>query len=84
MRRVLHFTMCMLLLLPVGAVLAVAGEVIDSVVVTVNHKPIFRSDWDEAVCYEMFMQRKSLARVTDADRGQRCSGSLIASCSRRR
>lgn len=59
----------MLLLLPVGAVLAVAGEVIDSVVVTVNHKPIFRSDWDEAVCYEMFMQRKSLARVTDADRG---------------
>jgi SurA N-terminal domain len=69
MRRVLHFTMCMLLLLPVGAVLVVAGEVIDSVVVTVNHKPIFRSDWDEAVCYEMFMQRKSLTQLTDADRG---------------
>jgi len=69
MKPVLQFVMCVLLLLPAGAAQAFAGEVIDSVVVAVNHKPIFRSDWDEAVCYEMFMQRKSLAAVTDADRG---------------
>jgi SurA-like protein len=58
----------MLLLLPTTVTPALAGEVIDGVVVTVNHKPIFRSDWDEAVCYELFMQRKPVAQVTDADR----------------
>jgi parvulin-like peptidyl-prolyl isomerase len=68
MRRILHFTMCALFLLPAAMAPAFAGEVIDSVVVTVNNKPIFRSDWDEAVCYELFMQRKSVAQVTDADR----------------
>ncbi len=68
MRRILHFTMCMLFLLPAAVVPAFAGEIIDGVVVTVNHKPIFRSDWDEAVCYELFMQRKPLAQVTEADR----------------
>ena len=68
MRRTLHFAMCLLFLLPVAVTPAFAGEVIDSVVVTVDHKPIFRSDWDEAVCYELFMQRKPLSQATEADR----------------
>jgi len=67
MRRILHFAMVMLWLAPL-ALPAFGGEVIDGVVVTVNHKPIFRSDWDEAVCYELFMQRKPVAQVTEADR----------------
>ena len=68
MRRILHFTTCLLLFLPVAAMPALGGEVLDSVVVTVNHKPIFRSDWDEAVCYELFMQRKPIAQMTETDR----------------
>jgi len=68
MRRFLHFTTYMLFLLPVAVIPGFAGEIIDGVVVTVNHKPIFRSDWDEAVCYELFMQRKPVSQVTDADR----------------
>ena len=60
--------MSILLLLAPLALPAFAGEVIDGVVVTVNHKPIFRSDWDEAVSYELFMQRKPVAQVTEADR----------------
>jgi hypothetical protein len=68
MRRILHFAIGTLLLLAPLALPAFAGEVIDGVVVTVNHKPIFRSDWDEAVCYELFMQRKPVSQVTEADR----------------
>ena len=67
MKPILHFVMCMLLLLA-AVVPADAGEVIDGVVVTVNHAPIFISDWDEAACYELFMQRKPLAQITEADR----------------
>jgi len=67
MRRIIHFTICVLFLLPLAAP-TFAGEVLDGVVVTVNHKPIFRSDWDEAVCYELFMQRKPLSQATEADR----------------
>jgi SurA-like protein len=68
MRRILHFTTCMIFLLPVAVVPVLAGDVIDGVVVTVNHKPIFRSDWDEAICYELFMQRKPVTQVTESDR----------------
>src|SRR5271157_1666226 len=68
MRQILHFTTCMLFLLLTAVIPVFAGEVIDGVVVTVNHKPIFRSDWDEAVSYELFMQRKPVAKVTEADR----------------
>ncbi len=68
MRRILHFTMCALFLLPTVVLSASAGEVIDGIVASVNHKPILLSDWDEAVCYELFMQRKPLTAVTEADR----------------
>jgi len=68
MRRMLHITICLFCLLPAPMIPVFAGEIIDGVVVTVNHKPIFRSDWDEAVCYELFMQRKPLTQVSEADR----------------
>ena len=50
---------------------AFAGEVIDGIVATVNHAPLLRSDWDEAVRFEAFMQQKRLAEVTDR-RPRRC------------
>jgi len=68
MRQILHFTMCTLFLLLAAVLPVFAGEVIDGVVVTVNHKPIFRSDWDEAVCFELFMQQKPVTQVTESDR----------------
>jgi len=68
MRRIFYFTICMMFLLPMAATPALAGEVLDGVVATVNHRPIFRSDWDEAVCFELFMQRKPVSEVTEADR----------------
>jgi hypothetical protein len=68
MKRVVYFTISIFLLLPAVAVPGHAGEVIDGVVATVNRQPLLRSDWDEAVCFEAFMQQKPLSQVTDADR----------------
>ncbi len=69
MRRIPIFALSLLfLLLPLRTLPALAGEVIDGIVVTVNHKPILRSDWDEAVCYELLMQGKPIAQATEADR----------------
>ncbi len=48
---------------------AAAGEVIDGVVATVNGHPIFQSDWDEAICFEAFLQQTPLQAVTQGDRG---------------
>ena len=62
MKRILHFTICLSLLLPVAVVPGFAGEVIDGIVATVNRQPLLRSDWDEAVCFEAFMQQKPLSR----------------------
>jgi hypothetical protein len=45
-----------------------AAEVIDGIVATVNREPILRSDWDDAVRFEAFMQQKKLADVREADR----------------
>jgi hypothetical protein len=68
MRRILHYALCVLCLLPTAVAPVRAGEVLDAIVVTVNHKPILLSDWDEAICYELFMQRKALTGVAEADR----------------
>jgi hypothetical protein len=65
MRRLLYITICILLLAPMAAL---AAEVIDGVIATVNRKPLLQSDWDDAVRFEAFMQQKPLARVTEADR----------------
>jgi SurA-like protein len=68
MRRILHYVLCLLFLLPTAVLPLRAGEVLDAIVAAVNHKPILLSDWDEAVCYELFMQRKPVTEVTEADR----------------
>lgn len=65
MRRLLHITTYILLLLPMSVC---AGEVIDGVIATVNRKPVLQSDWDDAVRFEALMQQKPLRNVTEADR----------------
>lgn len=67
MRRILYFAICFLLL-SAAVVPAFAGEIIDGIVATVNRQPLLRSDWDEAVCFEAFMQQKPLTAVTESDR----------------
>jgi peptidyl-prolyl cis-trans isomerase SurA len=51
-----------------GASGALAAEIIDGVVATVNRKPVLRSEWDESVRFEAFMQQKKLADVGEAER----------------
>ncbi len=67
MKRALHFAICVVVLLSLVAPVF-AGEVIDGIVATVNREPILRSDWDDAVRFEAFMQQKKLADVREADR----------------
>jgi len=54
----------MALLLGVSA----SAEIIDRIVATVNGRVILQSDWDAAVCYEAFVDGRSLDQVTTADR----------------
>jgi len=68
MKRIFHLTIALLFLLPIVASSALAGDVIDGVVATVNRQPLFQSDWAEAICFEAFMQQKPIAQVTQADR----------------
>ncbi|MGB8770413.1 MAG: SurA N-terminal domain-containing protein [Candidatus Korobacteraceae bacterium] len=68
MKRIFHVTIVLLFFLPFVASSALAGEVIDGIVATVNRQPIFQSDWEEAICFEAFMQQKPISQVTVADR----------------
>ncbi len=68
MKRILYFAICSVLLFIAAVVPAFAGEVIDGVVASVNRQPVLRSDWDEAVAFEAFMQQKPIAQLTEADR----------------
>ncbi len=68
MRRILQLTTCLSLLATALAFSAFAGEVIDGVVASVNRHPILRSDWDEAVRFEAFMQQKPVGAMTESDR----------------
>jgi len=70
MRRILPYALLLMFMLPATPARLIAGELLDGIAVAVNHKPILLSDWDEAVCYEAFMQRKPLAQVTEADRAK--------------
>jgi hypothetical protein len=54
--------------LAASASFAFAGEVIDGIVVTVSRKPILRSEWDETVRFEAFMQQKRLADISQSQR----------------
>src|SRR5215469_6795473 len=65
MKRLRHIAISILLLIPLTAL---AGEVIDGVIATVNRKPVLQSEWDDAVRYEAFMQQKPLRAVSDGDR----------------
>ena len=69
MRRIVYFTFAMACLMVLAPSLPLAaGEVIDGVIATVNHQAILQSDWDEAVCFEAFMEQKPLNAVTQDDR----------------
>ena len=52
------------LLLALTASLVYAGDVVDRIVATVNGHIILQSDWDEAVAYEAFLDRRPLSQVT--------------------
>jgi hypothetical protein len=56
------------LVLTLAVTSALAGEIIERVVATVNRRPILQSDWDEEVRYEAFVNRRSLSSVTAGDR----------------
>lgn len=68
MKRIFHLTIGLLCLLLAVVPSALAGEVIDKVVATVNRQPLFQSDWEQAICFEAFMQQKPIAQLTPADR----------------
>jgi len=65
MKRLIQIATIALLLLPAAAL---AGEIIDGVVATVNRQPILQSEWDDATRFEAFMQQKPIAAITDQDR----------------
>ena len=54
--------------LSLGAIAARADDVIERVVATVNGRAILQSDWEEAICYEAFIDGHSLDKLTVADR----------------
>ncbi|HTV65047.1 MAG TPA: SurA N-terminal domain-containing protein [Bryocella sp.] len=68
MRRIFSFTIGFALLLTAAVLPAAAGEVLDGVVASVNRHPILRSDWDEAVRFEAFMQQRPVSQMTETDR----------------
>jgi len=68
MRRLLHFTISLALLATATVAPLAAGELLDGVVASVNRQPILRSDWDEAVRFEAFMQQKPVSKMTESDR----------------
>src|SRR5438270_7051662 len=41
-----------------------AGEVLDRIVATVNRQPILKSDWEEALRYECFLNQRPLTTLT--------------------
>src|ERR1700730_3671243 len=45
-----------------------AGEGIDRIVATVNGRIILQSDWDDALCFEAFLNRRSLSEFTSDER----------------
>jgi hypothetical protein len=68
MRRISYFAISGLFLLLTAVQPAFAADVIDGVVATVNHRPIFQSDWDEAIRFEAFMRQKPLSQVGQTDK----------------
>jgi len=67
MRRNLSIFVCAVLLFAVVRS-AMAGDVIDRIVATVNGHIILQSDWDDAIAYEAFIGGKPLQQLTGEDR----------------
>jgi hypothetical protein len=67
MRSKLPIFVCAVLLFAVTR-WAMAGDVIDRIVATVNGRIILQSDWNDALAYEAFISGKSLQQFTAADR----------------
>ena len=65
MKMLRNIAICLLCLVPAGTL---GAEVIDGVIVTVNRRPVLRSEWDDAVRFEAFMSRKPLGQVTETER----------------
>jgi len=51
-----------------GSLPALAGEVIDRIVATVNGHVILQSDWEDALCFEAFTSGRSLDQITPQER----------------
>ena len=68
MKRLSHFTISLTFVFFAAAVPALAGELLDGVVASVNRRPILRSDWGEAIAFEAFMRQKPVIQVTEGDR----------------
>ncbi len=47
---------------------ALAGEIVDRIVATVNGHVILQSDWEDALCYEAFVAGRPLDQITAEDR----------------
>lgn len=58
----------LVLIVVMTASAALATDIIERVVATVNNRPILQSDWDEEVRYEAFVNRRALSSLTAADR----------------
>lgn len=69
MRKLSHFVL-FLLVAAAAKPAALAGDVIDRIVATVNGHMILQSDWDDAVRFEAFVEDRPLAQLTDQDRSR--------------
>jgi sulfur carrier protein ThiS len=58
----------LLILISLAGIAARADDVIERIVATVNGHAILQSDWEEAICYEAFMDGRSLDKLTVDDR----------------
>jgi sulfur carrier protein ThiS len=61
-------SLTLLIGLSLAAIAARADDVIERVVATVNGRAILQSDWEEAICYEAFIDGHSPDELTVADR----------------
>lgn len=62
------FSSLALTVLLLASLPARAGDIIDRIVATVNGHAILQSDWEQAICYEAFMEGRPLNKLTVEDR----------------
>ena len=67
----MRFTKCNIVLVVVlawGAVYAQAGDVVDKIVAKVNGHPVLKSDWEEELAFEAFVNGREIDTLTPAER----------------